>query len=186
MLKILVLSLVLLTSCSKNSPLDVEETHTLLTLDDSKPSTNVHNLVPNGGGYNTTDWIGDSAWITRTGASSINFQSIYWEKYYKHITSRSQFVLISPKLSAESAGWYTLMFKHENNVKTTVAVQYSEHCTFVVGMLEPTLKPVYTTLRFYSRKVLSIKWYNRPIEPGYLKLDEVTLIKTLRNDKDIF
>ena len=156
-------------SCSK-APVsdiapDIPASHKATTL----------NILPNGGGSGTTDWTGYGTWITRSGKSEVLTDHYLWKGNFMHIESRYQFCIISPQMTADVYREYTLTFKYQSNTSVKIAIIYSPTCTFVPAEIAPAGKPIYATIKFKATRVLAVKWYNNPLKPGYINLDEINL-----------
>lgn len=161
-----------LSSCSKPTDLPTPDRPT----PHKSASTN---LMPNGGGQNTTDFDGrQSAWVIRSGKGGTKSGSPYWSGNYQHIQARSQFSLISPKpVNKSGTGWveYALTVKYRSTVPVLVAVKYADNCTYVICTMPVATKPMYYYVSFDAPRVDWIKWYNKAGEAGEMELDEVNL-----------
>ena len=166
------LAIVALTSCSKPTDLPTPDRPT-------PHKSTAANLMPNGGGQNTTDFDGkQSTWVIRSGKGGTRSGSPYWSGNYQHIQARSQFSLISPKpVNKSGAGWieYTLTVKYRSTVPVLVAVKYADNCTYVICTMPVAMKPTYYSVRFDAPRVDWIKWYNKAGDVGEMELDEVNL-----------
>jgi hypothetical protein len=161
------------TSKMESIPKDVE-----VILPQSTYISSIDNLMPNGGGVNTTDFESKTdQWVIKSGKGEIR-TSIYWSGYYQHIEARYQFSLISPKpIQKEGTGWiwWKLTFKYSSTTEVKIAVKYSDNCTYVICTLPIQPKPDYYTIEFPSPRVDYLKWYNNALKSGEFNIDEVNL-----------
>lgn len=166
----ILLTVNVITSCTKT-----EET-ILPELPNSYKST-ITNFIPNGGGTNTTDWLGNKLqpdyWSVK-GKAKIN-SGIHWQGQYLQVSSRSQFYLISPGVNETKNSEWKLNFYYRSNTKVRIAVKYSETCTYCIAVLPVADKVQYYSVKFKAPVIFWLKWYNSPIEPGFIEIDQVEL-----------
>lgn len=175
-----VLMTIVLFGCGKSEvrpdfpALTITEATTAPTLKSDAP-----NRLPNGGGEGTTDWLGATnarGWgsyptdrLTRFSIGQSGTDR------YQEVSSPSQFCLISPTPAPISGVWHTLRFRYTATTPFIVVVRYSDRCGYRIaeGVVSHEWEDVCVT--FWAPKVVSVMWYNRPNEPGGIKLDNVNL-----------
>lgn len=167
---LLIVALTGFSACSKEQTIEPEQPPELKAA--------MNNLMPNGGGSGTTDWVGENIavhWSEVTGDASI-LTGINWTGNYQRIERvTGQFVLQSPPTPDDNKQYHTVTFKYRSNTRIWVAMMYSGRCTYVMIKLEPTDKPQTVTVRAWSPRIYCIRWYNSPCYPGFLEIDEVNV-----------
>jgi hypothetical protein len=164
-------------SCTKPEPTIPEAVVTFGPLLKSSETT----LISNGGGNGTTDWNKagksqppDSWLINQYGRCEVR-RDVHYSGSYLRCFSRSQFTLTSPPAPDDGKAWHTVTFYYRSDTEVRLAVKYSPTCTYCVCVLPVASKVQYVTVRFWSPMVLFIRFYNSPIRPGFMELDEVNL-----------
>ena len=137
------------------------------------------NRMPNGGGENTTDWLGTNiarGW-SRPAYDRLSRFSIGQSGGDRHqeASSPSQFVLISPTPTPKDGVWHRLTLRYTSTNPFIVVVRYSDRCGYRVyeGSVNHEWEEVDVT--FWAQKVVSVMFYNRPNEPGGVRVDNVNL-----------
>lgn len=156
------------------SELQITEATTTPTLKSDGP-----NRLPNGGGEGTTDWLGSTnarGWgsyptdrLTRFSIGQSGTDR------YQEVSSPSQFCLISPTPAPVSGVWHTLRFRYTATTPFIVVVRYSDRCGYRIaeGVVSHEWQEVDVT--FWAPRVVSVMFFNRPEQPGGIKLDNVNL-----------
>lgn len=153
---------------------DITEATICATLKSDGP-----NRLPNGGGEGTTDWLGATnarGWgsyptdrLTRFSIGQSGTDR------YQEVSSPSQFCLISPTPAPVSGVWNTLRFRYTATTPFIVVVRYSDRCGYRIAEGMVSHEWEYVCVTFWAPKVVSVMWYNRPEEPGELRIDNVNL-----------
>lgn len=137
------------------------------------------NRMPNGGGSNTTDWMGTNVgrgWGTYPQDRLTRFAitSCAGDRY-QEAWSVSQFCLISPEPARASGVWHRLICRYTATTSFIIVVRYGATCGYRIwnGEVSHEWKTVDTT--FWAPRVLSLMYYNRPNEPGGIRVDNVNL-----------
>lgn len=167
-------AIITLAACSKES--DVIPQPVIMS---SYKSANL-SILPNSGGNGASDWIVSAkdnvpdGWkINQYGRVKVD-RDIRYEGYFVRVTSKSQFMFDSPA-AIVNATWHVLSLKYRSNTEVRIAVKYSPTCTYCLAILPPSDKVQVFTVRFWSPEVRWLRFYNSPIKPGYIELDQVNL-----------
>lgn len=144
-------------------------------------SSTIQNLMPNGGGRNTTDWhdwdgngVADG-WMTMTGTQANIGHDGTWRNDYQRVESTGQFCILSPGTPDDGKQYHDLSFKYRSNTRVWVAVMYSGRCGYIAKKIEPSDTITEISVRIWSPRIYTIKWYNSPCYPGWLELDEINI-----------
>lgn len=184
---LLIVALLMLMSCSKTETRPMETDLDQLTVTECpyvcEADTNLLksspvNRMPNGGGKNTTDWLGSNVatgWHGANGVPSV-FQILTMGKdRMQKVSSISQFVLYSPEPAQISEVYHTLSFQYMTNTTFIVVVRYTDHCGYSIYEGRAGSGWQNMQITFWSPRILSIMWYNHPNKPGWLVVDNVNL-----------
>lgn len=142
-------------------------------------SATIQNIMPNGGGRNTTDWIDTDGngiadgWFTMPGTQANIGHDGQWRNDYQRV--EGQFCLFSPGTPDDGKQYHTLSFKYRSNTRVWVAVMYSGRCLYVATILQPADEINAVEIRIWSPRIYTIKFYNSPCFPGWMEIDEVNI-----------
>lgn len=140
--------------------------------------SSVINRMPNGGGKNTTDWIGSPVaygWHGVNGIPNVFQILTNGTDRMQKVSSVNQFVMYSPEPTQIPEVYHTLSFRYLTNTNFFVVVRYTDHCGYRIfdGISSSGWQNIQIT--FWSPRILSIMFYNHPNQPGWLVLDNVNL-----------
>ena len=136
-----------------------------------------NNRMPNGGGLNTTDWRGGNianGWHVLNHQTSPAIQ-VYMGDRSQTVSSPSQFVLYSPEPAQISGVWHRITFRYQATTGFIMNVRYSDQCPAFILPCPASHEWNNVDTQFYARRVKTIMFYNRPFEPGQVRLDNVNL-----------
>lgn len=137
-------------------------------------------LLPNSGGLGATDWditskiLVPDGWKLNSYGRYTQDEGVWWTGVFARVHSKSQFIFDSPAVPVESA-WHTLTFKYRSNTDVRLAVKYSPACTYCICIIPASDKVQLFTVQFWSPEIRFLRFYNSPVKPGYIELDEINL-----------
>ena len=172
------------TACTKAEVIQPDEL-TVLTMPQAPDSiaqrlkSSTMNRMPNGGGEGTTDWLGTgiaNGWhgIPGSKATEFSIASSHGNRA-QCASSPNQFVLYSPTPAPISGVYHRLALRYTATTSFLIVVRYSDRCGYRIYEGTPSHEWVDVDVTFWAPKVVSVMFYNRPNEPGGIKIDQVNL-----------
>lgn len=187
-----ILFLFILLSCKKTNDFPVNKANMIPysgivdTIETTKVKSSI-NLIENGGGQNTTDWVDknkdglgdgwskDYPGITHPSITKIKNGTPFTGRY-QNIINIEQFRLSSPTFKS-AYGKHLLHFKYETNCESYVCIKIAS-VAILVGILTPGERCVYYTFTSEVNGVIIYSTFTGT-SPYYLSIDNVNLMRKI-------